>query len=68
MIELVLTVCAMTAASSCEDKRLPFDSEESLLQCAFQAPPYIAAWAQDHPYLRVMRWRCAVPGADGARI
>ena len=68
MIELVLTVCAVTAMNSCEDKRLQFDSQESLMQCATQAPPYIAAWAQNHPGRRVTRWRCVYPGADGDRI
>jgi len=64
MIELVLTVCAVTSMSSCEDRRLSFVAQESLTQCMMQAPPYIAAWTEENPGHRVMRWRCTYPGAD----
>ena len=67
MIVLVLTVCAATALASCEDTRLPFASQESLMQCTMRAPPFIAAWAEDHPGRRVTRWRCVYPGAEGEK-
>jgi hypothetical protein len=68
MIELILTVCALNAPSLCNEQRLPFVSQESLMQCAMQAPPYIAAWADHHPSTRVARWRCAYPGEEGQKI
>jgi hypothetical protein len=62
MIELILTVCALSAPAQCEERRLPFVSQESLMQCVMRAPPYIAAWSGEHPASRVTRWRCAYPG------
>jgi hypothetical protein len=62
MIELILTVCALSAPGPCNEQRLQFASEESLMQCMMQAPPYIAQWIDEHPATRVTRWRCAFPG------
>jgi hypothetical protein len=62
MIELILTVCALTAPGQCDEQRLQFAAEESLMQCMMQAPPYIAQWTDQHPATRVTRWRCAFPG------
>ena len=39
MIELILTVCALNAPSQCDEQRLQFAAEESLMQCMMQAPP-----------------------------
>lgn len=64
MIELILTVCALTAPGQCDEQRLQFASEESLMQCMMQAPPYIAQWADQHPATRITRWRCAFPGDE----
>jgi hypothetical protein len=68
MIELILTVCALNAPSLCEEQRLPFVAQESLMQCMMEAPPYIAAWSDEHPDTRVVRWRCAYPGQTGQKI
>ena len=68
MIELILTVCALSAPSQCEEQRLPFVAQESLMQCMMEAPPYIAAWSDEHPSIRVTRWRCAYPGEGGQKI
>jgi hypothetical protein len=64
MIEIVLTVCALAAHAECHEQRLPFVSDESLMRCMVGAPPYIAQWADEHPAIVVMRWRCARPGED----
>ena len=42
MIELILTVCALSAPAQCEEQRLEFIAHESVMQCMMQAPPYIA--------------------------
>jgi len=68
MIELILTVCTLAAAERCSETRLQFASEETPAECAMNAPPYIAAWSEQHPGARVVRWRCAYPGQDGERI
>jgi hypothetical protein len=67
MIELILTVCALNAPSQCEERRIQFMSQESLMQCVMRAPPYIAAWSGEHPGSRVTRWRCAYPGEGGQK-
>ncbi len=68
MIELILTVCALAAPGQCDEAKVQFVSQGSLMQCMMQAPPYIAAWAESHPAVRVARWRCAFPGAAGEKI
>jgi hypothetical protein len=68
MIELILTVCALAAPNQCGETRLPFVSEETLMQCMMQAPPCIASWTAEHPASRVARWRCAYPSEAGEKI
>jgi hypothetical protein len=68
MIELILTVCTLTASQTCSETRLQFVADETPAQCVMRAPPTIAAWSEQHPGLRVARWRCAYPGQDGKPI
>jgi hypothetical protein len=68
MIELILTVCALNAPSQCDEQKLQFISQGTLMQCMMQAPPYIAQWSDQHPATRVTRWRCAYPGQAGEKI
>jgi hypothetical protein len=62
MIEIVLTVCAIAAPSSCHDERFKvFDESLSVLQCLMSAPAAIAdsiKWQQSHPGWRVDGWTC----------
>ena len=37
---------AFARQSQCDEARLQFASQESLMQCMMQAPPYIAQWAE----------------------
>ncbi len=68
MIELILTVCTLAGSQTCSETRLQFVSDETPAECAMRAPPTIAAWSEQHPGLRVARWRCAYPGQDGKPI
>jgi hypothetical protein len=68
MIELILTVCALTAPGQCDERRLDFVSQESLMQCMMHAPPYIAQWSNEHPSTRVIKWRCAYPSQSDQKI
>jgi hypothetical protein len=68
MIELILTVCALNAPTQCDEQRLQFVSQGSLMQCMMQAPPYVAAWSVEHPASHVARWRCAYPGSANQKI
>ena len=68
MIELILTVCTLAAPERCGETRLSFISNETPAECAMGAPPTIAAWVEEHPGVRIARWRCAYPGAEGSKI
>ena len=57
-IEIVLTVCALSAPDHCEDQHLQFAAHMSLNQCAMTAQPYIAQGINDHPHWIAMRWHC----------
>lgn len=61
MVDLILTVCLATNPGSCRDEHLYFESNGRLMHCMFMAPFEIAKWAQQHPKLRVKRWKCAFP-------
>lgn len=64
-IEIVLTVCSLVHPDGCEEKHLQFiDQGGSLMQCMLKAPPYLAAWSNDHPGLRIAKWRCAYPSHE----
>ncbi|TPK60713.1 MULTISPECIES: hypothetical protein [unclassified Mesorhizobium] len=64
MVDLILTVCLSTNPGNCRDEHLYFESRGSLLQCMFLAPSEIAKWSQEHPTLKVMRWKCAFPSKE----
>ena len=68
MIELILTVCALAAPERCDETKMQFISQGSLMQCMMAAPPYIARWSESHPAARVASWRCAYAGAAGEKI
>jgi hypothetical protein len=61
-IELVITVCALSNPTHCEDRHLQFTEVASLFRCTMSAPPHIAQWIGEHPKWRAVRWKCAYPG------
>jgi hypothetical protein len=61
-IEIVLTVCALSAPYHCEDQHLQFAAQMSLNQCAMTARPYIAQWINYHPKWMAVRWHCEYGG------
>jgi hypothetical protein len=60
-VDLVLTVCLAAQPAECRDEHLYFQSHGSLVQCMLLAPSEIARWSQEHPALKVVRWKCAYP-------
>jgi hypothetical protein len=60
-VEIVVTVCALLAAATCEERSIGLDPEARLTPatCMMQAMPIVAQWASEHPKLVVKRWRCA---------
>ncbi|HEY8161352.1 MAG: hypothetical protein ACR650_04665 [Methylocystis sp.] len=68
-IELILTVCALSQPSACDERKLMLESATgSTSNCMMQAMPYIAQWSGEHPNMQVTRWRCVRPGSEGDRI
>jgi hypothetical protein len=62
LIEIVLTVCALSLPDHCEEQHLQFSSDISLKQCTTTAQPYIAQWINEHPKWVAVRWRCEYSG------
>lgn len=63
-IELILTVCSLAHPGQCADRHLQFVSQESLRACMSNAQPYMAQWSNEHPNVRIVKWRCAYPGKE----
>ena len=63
LIELIVTVCALSLPSQCEDQHFSFLADMSLNQCVMSAPPYIAQWTNEHPRWVAVRWRCDYGGS-----
>jgi len=63
LIELVVTVCALSLPSQCEDQHFPFLADTSLNQCVMNAQPFIAQWINEHPKWVAVRWRCNYAGS-----
>ena len=68
MLVLIMTVCSLSSPERCDEARMQFTADETIMQCMMQAPPYIAQWAGEHPNSLVRKWRCAYPEHEGARI
>jgi hypothetical protein len=66
MVDLILTVCLSADPGNCRTEHLYFESRGSLMQCMFLAPSEIAKWSQEHPALKVVRWKCAFPKEERA--
>ncbi|TIT24074.1 MAG: hypothetical protein E5W81_03180 [Mesorhizobium sp.] len=66
MVDLILTVCLSANPGNCRDEHVYFESRGPLFQCMFLAPAEIAKWSQEHPRLKVVRWKCAFPSKERA--
>ena len=64
MVDLIITVCLLAHPGSCMDKHNLFQSEGSLAACMREAEPWMATWLQEHPNLRVVRFRCEWPDSE----
>ena len=65
MLLLILTVCSLSPSDQCRETRLQF-TDVGFVQCMTTAQPIVAQWADEHPNLRVARWRCALPEHEGS--
>jgi hypothetical protein len=64
LVELIVTVCALSLPGRCEDQHLAFAADMSLHQCVMNAQPYIAQWINEHPKWVAVRWRCDYGGSE----
>lgn len=64
LVDLILTVCLTAHPGQCRLERLHFESHGSLMQCTLRAPTEIAKWSEEHPALKVKRWKCAFPSRE----
>jgi hypothetical protein len=64
LVELILTVCTLAQPATCKEEHLQFLDQGSLMQCLFQAPPFIAQWVDKHQGHRVVKWRCIYPNME----
>ena len=60
-IAIVFTVCALAEPKKCEEQRLDYVAEGSLLQCVMSAQPYLAQWIGEHPKWSIKSYHCEYP-------
>ena len=60
-IAIVFTVCALAKPEKCEEQRLDYVAEGSLLQCVMSAQPYLAQWIGEHPKWSIKSYHCEYP-------
>jgi hypothetical protein len=58
--QVILTICALSNPTYCEDRHLQIAWNGSPEQCGM-AQMVIAAWIGDHPDWTVKRWICDYP-------
>lgn len=59
MIEIVVSVCLMSAPARCKDVTLSFEADNvTPFQCMMYGQPEIAKWTEEHPNWSVQRWSC----------
>ena len=62
MLELVATVCLLTAPSECKTVHLSYAEDITPMQCAMRALPELAKWSEANPRYFVQRWTCRRAG------
>jgi hypothetical protein len=68
LVDLILLACSLADPTACHEHHLLFESAGSLQSCVMQAPPTLAHWADEHPALRVVSWRCEWPDKEAKPI
>lgn len=59
MIELVMSVCLISAPDSCKDVNLSYMSDRvTPQQCMYRGQITAARWSAEHPKWRIAKWKC----------
>jgi len=59
MIELVLSVCLLSAPDTCKDVSLSYMGDQvSPQQCMYRGQITAAQWSAGHPEWRIAKWKC----------
>lgn len=62
MIELVLSVCLISAPDTCKDVNLNYMSDRvSPQQCMMRGQITAAQWSAGHPEWRITKFKCETP-------
>lgn len=62
MIELVLSVCLISAPENCKDVQLSYMGDQvTPQQCMFRGQTTAAQWAAGHPDWRITKFKCQPP-------
>lgn len=59
LVDLIVLACTLANPAACRNHHLVFPWEGSLRACTVQAESRLAHWSDEHPGLRIARWRCA---------
>jgi hypothetical protein len=63
MIELVATICLMSAPERCRDMTLTFEAENvSPLACVMNGQIELSKWTEGHPGWKISRFTCRPAG------
>jgi hypothetical protein len=68
LVDLIVLVCSLANPTACREEHLLVETQGSLEACVMQAQPYLAHWIGEHPSLRIVRWHCEWPNAEGTKI
>jgi hypothetical protein len=67
LVDLIILVCSLASPTSCHEQHLLIESHGSLRACAMEAQPYLAQWINEHPGVRIARYRCDWPQHEGEK-
>ncbi|MDQ0303482.1 hypothetical protein [Ancylobacter polymorphus] len=69
-MELILSICLIASPGTCREEAVSvgLEAPPAPMQCMIGAMPVIAEWTETHPKWKVLKWRCASPGAGGREI
>ena len=68
LVDLIVLACSLSNPAACREYHVLLQSTASLQACTMRAQPYLVQWSEEHPNLRIARWRCAWPDQEDEKI